>query len=304
MTFTTYPAQMNAWVATDAGFRSWGQVWTDMLDTLGLTQVYSDIDWTTIVMPTVALTYAGKRVYKFNDALSPTREIYFSVEFGRGSTSSPTFGFAIRLTIGTSHDGSGTVSNYSMQQYFTMNQAPSDGGDIFGIKSDAGFSIFTNLNMGSALQGCFSIERLCVDGIPSSDGVVLMYSGQICDGNGPYSSSWRTRVANYAGGLVFGVVGGQNNSSSNRAYMNYQAVPDSVDVSYAGKAPAVTIDTFGKYDPISHFIVVSKYVYSPATEFTAKINGVTGTYRIPYTGVLPENGNLASTYTLTAFRTS
>lgn len=302
MAFTAYSAQMNAWTATDAGFRIWGKAFTDMLDTLGFTQVYSDIDWTTVTMPTSATTYAGKRVYKFDDALSSEREIYFSVEFGRGSTSSATFGFALRLGVGTAHDGSGVVSNYFMRQYFTMTQAPSDGGAIWGIRSGHGFAIFTNVNAGSAYQAGFAVERLCEIGVPTTDGAVMMLSGTACDGYDSYSTSPKFRLANYSGGQVFNAVGGQSNANSNRPFINYQAIPDSNDPSYAGKAPAITMDTLGKYDPISHYIFVSKYVYSPATEFTATINGVTGTYRIPYTGFYPENGSLTNSYTLMAFR--
>lgn len=302
MAFTAYSAQMNVWAATDAGFRIWGKAFTDMLDTLGLTQVYSDIDWTTVLMPTAATTYAGKRVYKFNDSLSTEREIYFSVEFGRGSTSSAPFGFAIRLGVGTAHDGSGVVSNYFMQHYFSMTQAPSDGGDIWGIRSGHGFAIFTNVNSGTAYQAGFSIERLCEAGTPSIDGALMMVSGNAVDGPGPYSTSPKFRVANYNGGQVFNSVGGQSSASSNRTFQNFCAIPDTNDPSYAGKAPAITMDTIGKYDPISHYIFVSKYVYSQATQFTATINGVTGTYRIPYTGFIPENGSLNSSYTLIAFR--
>lgn len=305
MIFTSYSAQMNAWTATDAGFRIWGKAWTDMLDTIGLTQVYSDIDWETAVMPTAATTYAGKRVYKFNDSLSETREIYVSVEFGRGSNTTASFGFAIRLTVGTAHD-SGTVTNYVMQQYFTMTQAPTDGGDIWGVKSDAGFSIYTNLNVNSisTMQAGFAIQRLCVDGSPSPDGVIMMWAGQACDLTGMNSTAPRYRVANYLGGQVFNSTGGQTSANSSRGFMNYQAIPDTIDSSYAGKAPAITLDTFGKYDPVAQFIIVSKFVYSPATEFDANINGELGTYRIPYSGFCVDNGAITNTYALLAFRMS
>lgn len=301
MPVTTYTSPMNAWAATDAGFRAWGETWTDMLDTLGLTQVYSDIDWTTVTMPTTATTYAGKRVYSINDALSSTREVFIAVEFGRGSTTTASFGFAIRVTVGTAHSA-GTVSNYAMQHFFTMTQSPSDGGDIIGVKSDLGFCVWTNLNAGSAYQAGFALERLAVSGTPSADGVVMMLSGQACDVTGTYSGQALFRVANYDGGQVFAKVGGYAGSSTNPQFTNVQAIPDSSDPSYAGKAPAITMDTFGKYDPCMHWIGVSKYLYSPATEFTATINGVTGAYRTPVSGFLLDHGTLANSKAYVAVR--
>lgn len=302
MEFTQYRAQMTPITLNDAGFRLWGKSFTDMLDMLGFTQVYSDIDWTTILMPTSAVAWAGKRVYKFNDALSATREIYFSVEFGRGSTSANSFSFAIRLTIGLTHDGSGVVSDYVMQQYLSAASPITDGGFIYGVKSNAGFLIYTSLNTTNH-QVAFGIERLCVSKEPTPDGAVLMYSGQACDNTGSNSTSIGLRTANYHGGQVFNVVGRQSTVNSDRAFMNYQGMSDSSDPSYSGKAPAITFDTFGKYDPCSHYIAVSKMVYSPATEFTAIINGETGTYYTPLTGILPENGSLSVNRNLCAIRT-
>lgn len=291
MTIAQYTAPMVMWDATDAGFRKWGKTWTDMLTTMGITEVYSNIDWATVLMPTTA-TYAGKRVYKFDDSQSATREIYFSVEFGRGNISSADHGFAIKITVGISHDGSGGISGYSFSEHFTMVQAPTDGGEIIGVKTSLGFSIWTNINNGAKFQAGFSLERLAENGQITPDGVVLLISGQ---GNvtygGTYACSAFWRAANYAAGLVYAVVGPNTSASSIRTFQNVQAILDSVDPSYAGKAPAILMDTFGKYDPCYHWILVNKNLYSPATEFNAVINGTQGTYRIPVTGFLGENGS-------------
>ena len=300
-TFTSSVSALGVWAATDAGFRIWGKAWTDMLDTLGLTQVYSNIDWTTVTMPTVAGNYAGKRVYKIDDDVSATLEIYVAVEFGRPSTSTAGYGFGIRVTVGTAHDGSGAVSSYTMQHYFTMTQAPSDGGDIIGVRSDMGFAVWTNVNAGSAYQGGFAVERLCEGGTPTADGAVLMMCGSGVDGT-VYAMSPLFRCANYAGGQVFSSVGKQTSYNTDKAYINYQVIPQTSDPSYGGKAPAITMDTFGKYDSCWHWIVVSKYLYSVATEFDATINGETGTYRTPYTGFWADNGAPSTAQTQLAFR--
>lgn len=292
MAINTYTSTMSAWTATDAGFRTWGKAWTDMLDTMGLTQVYSDIDWTTATMPATQQMYAGKRVYRLNDSVSATREVYIAVEFGRGNTTLTAFGFAIRVSVGTTHS-SGTVSNYLMQDYLSMTQAPTDGGDIIGVKTDLGFSIWTNLSMGAACQGGFAVERLAENGAATPDGAVLMVSGQGSNGMGSNTTSAVFHTANYAGGAVFTARGGAKGSDVN-TFLNPQSISAGVDPSYAGKAPAILMDTFGKHDPCYHWIGVSKYLYSPATQFEATINGVTGTYRTPATGFLLDHGNTTS----------
>lgn len=113
-------------VATDATFRLWGQPWTDAIDALmaepgvTLTQVYSNIDWTTIAYPGANSTTAGQRVYRFNDSLAGTRDVYFSLGFGRGvdgtSSSNDNVAFRITVTVGTGWNGSAitgtTVTSY------------------------------------------------------------------------------------------------------------------------------------------------------------------------------------------------
>lgn len=301
MALTMYTTPMSAWAATDAGFRIWGKAWTDMMDTLGMTQVYSDIDWTTVTMPTTAVVWAGKRVYRFNDSASSTREIYVTFEFGRTSTTTAGAGFGLRVTVGTQHT-SGTVTGYVMTHYLAMTQTTADGGDIIGVRSDAGFSIFTNINMGTPYQGGVAVERLCENGSITPDGAVLMLNGACIDTASSNAYSAAVRVANYAGGQVFAQVGAQSSGSSSRVFENISAIPNTVDPSYAGKAPAITMDTFGKYDPCYHWIGVSKYLYSPSAQFTATINGVAGTWRTPATGFLMDNGAAATNRILVALR--
>lgn len=281
---------MNAWTATDAGFRIWGKAWTDIIDVMGFEQVYSNIDWSTVVMPTVSSTYGGKRVYKFNDSLSATREIYFSVEFGRGgSLTTAQYGFAIRLVVGTGYDGLGNITNFLFSNYFLQTQAPTDGGEIIGVKSHLGFSIFTNLNT-STFQAGFAIERLAINTVPSTDGAVCMLTGTgVNTGSSQTGAAFQT--ANYAAANVFPVVGPQGSSSTDLLFSNVQSIPKNVDPSYATKAPAVTMDTFGKYDACYHWTFANRYMYSPASEFVAVINGVEGLFRIPVTGFHADSGS-------------
>lgn len=303
MACITYTTPMNVWTATDAGFRIWGKAWTDIIDLMGFEQVYSNIDWATAIMPTGSTTYAGKRIYRFNDALSANREIYFSVEFGRGSTSSATYGFAIRLGVGTHHDGTGVLTNFSFNNYLTQIQSPPDGGEIVGVRSHLGFSIFTNLNSGAYSQAGFAIERLAENTVPSVDGVVCMLTGASVNTASSLTSSV-FQTANYAGANVFAAVGGQGSANSDLAFANIQSIPHTSDPSYAAKAPAMTMATFGKYDPCYHWLFTSRYMYSAASEFFATINGVDGLFRIPVTGFYGDNGSTSYMVARLAMRVS
>lgn len=304
MTYTKYTIPMLEWSPTDEGFRIWGKSWTDMLDYMGFTQVYSNIDWASATMPTVANTYVGKRVYKFEDTLSGVREVYFSVSFGRGSLTNSPHGFVISIDVGLYHDGSGIVSGHAvLDNWMTMLDASGDAGEIVGVKSEFGFSVFTNVSLGSYYQSGFAIERLSENNIPSPDGIVSMIcgSGRSTGTSGTYISPY-FQASNFEGGKVFSAIGGQSASNSTKLFSNPQVIPHTEDPSFASKAPAITMDTFGKYDPCHHWVLASKYMYSAGSEFTAIINGDSGTYRIPTTGFYADNGSATNSVLFIALR--
>jgi len=90
-------------------FRAWGSAVSTALGQM-LTRVTQtgEINWTTVNAPVAANTFQGFEVYRLNDSLQSTAPLFFKFEYGSGlATAIP----AIRLTIGKSVDGSGSVSN-------------------------------------------------------------------------------------------------------------------------------------------------------------------------------------------------
>jgi hypothetical protein len=98
---------------TDADFRAWGLEFSNALRACGLavTTDTGQINWTTVLHPTVANTAAGYEVYKFTDALQATYPIFVKVEYGTGPlVAQPD----IWITIGTATNGAGTLSGSLM----------------------------------------------------------------------------------------------------------------------------------------------------------------------------------------------
>lgn len=275
---------------TDAGFRLWGKAITDLLDAMGMTQDYSNIDWSTVTLPTVAGNSAGKRVYKFNDSLSGTREIYVALDFGRGSTTSATFAFKLLITVGTTHT-SGTVGGSTMMShYLVVNASPSGDGEFIGIKTDMGFAVMANVTSASnGYQLGFGVERLASGGDATADGAVMWLHGMVVDGTGPNPSQPLFRLANFASGTLSPAAGGST-STSNTMWSPPCAIPlNSSTSAYLDKAPVFPVATLGDYDPLFGVISVPVPPYAMSNIFTANVNGVSGTYRIPSAGVLADS---------------
>lgn len=94
---------------TDAEFRTWINEFETLLTTVGLV-VHTDTGQLTLASatrPTSANTYAGFRIYRFNDALQATAPIYIRVDFGSGAfTTTP----AIKVQVGSNTNGAGTLT--------------------------------------------------------------------------------------------------------------------------------------------------------------------------------------------------
>jgi hypothetical protein len=113
-TYTINSAPTNA---SDAQFRAWGQGIETALAAIGLLKSVEigQIDWTSVLHPTLTSTAMGFAIYKFNDALQATSPVFIKFEFGSasGSANNP----AIWVTIGTGSDGSGTITNIKFARY-------------------------------------------------------------------------------------------------------------------------------------------------------------------------------------------
>jgi hypothetical protein len=93
---------------TDADFRTWGLEFSTALQACGLSQTTDtgQINWTTVLRPTVVNTAAGYEIYKFTDALQSTYPIFIKIEYGSGPVvAQPN----IWITVGTTTSGAGVL---------------------------------------------------------------------------------------------------------------------------------------------------------------------------------------------------
>lgn len=95
-----------------ANFRAWAVFYRDTF-ALGWTDTAAtgQIDLTTVGAPGANNTSMGFKVYRMADTLQSTAPIFVKIEFGSGaSITTP----AVWLTIGTTHDGAGTIGNVGL----------------------------------------------------------------------------------------------------------------------------------------------------------------------------------------------
>lgn len=288
MTITTTSTELLTYAATDAGFRAWSKAWHDAMVAVGCTQVYSNIDFTTVSMPGTAGTYAGGRVYSFDDDLHATEPIFIKLEWGRGSTSVNQCGFIMKLTIGQLHD-TGAVTGNSVNEFIATYNASSDVGEIIATRTDVGIGVWANIPLtGYKYSHGFTVERVCLSGVPTGDGIAWSIWGTDIAGYTTYTGEVRLGSVNYVLGVDYGKGVG---------FSPPIAASESVDPSFDDKAPVFPIYTFGGYDPLTHMIGASK-AYLDGQRFTANVNGTTGQYR-----TLPGSGpKLGSNSPLIALR--
>lgn len=288
MTITTSSIPLVTYAATDAGFRIWAKAWHDAMIALGCAQEYSNIDFTTVAMPTVTNTLAGGRVYTFGDTLQATDPIFIKLEWGRGSTSQAHTSFILKMTVGQAH-ASGTVSGNSINEYLATWNAIPDDGELVITRTDAGISVWGNLPLGSyKFAPGFTIERVCLNGTPTGDGIAWTIFGTDVAGYTTQTGDIRLGSVNYVLGVDYGKGVG---------FSPPIAASESVDPSFDDKAPVFPIYTFGGYDPLTNMIAASK-AYLNGQRFTANVNGTSGQYR-----TLPGSGpNLGSNSPMTALR--
>lgn len=94
--------------ATDAQFRAWGSLVSGKLAAMGLVQTADtgQINWTTVLAPTVLQTVQGYEVWRFNDALQATFPVFFKLEYGSGSAAANP---SMHLSVGNGSNGTGSL---------------------------------------------------------------------------------------------------------------------------------------------------------------------------------------------------
>lgn len=105
---------VNASVKEVANFRAWAKKISEGLAAVGMVKTADtgQINFETVEAPAVN-EYAGYEIWRFNDSEQSERPIYFKIQYGRGATEPAP---AIKVTVGKGSDGSGNLSNVSLQK--------------------------------------------------------------------------------------------------------------------------------------------------------------------------------------------
>lgn len=173
---------------TDADFRAWGKFIHDALTAAGLTLSYSNFatgtDWTTVLHPTGTTNdIEVTEVWAFADALQATSPIFIKIEYGGTSTSSATP--ICFITVGTAHNGSGTLTGTQVTGQFTncraqLTSATASNCYISAATNRIGVSMFTGA---SSQQFGFYVERSHDDsGADTGDGIAIAIFGNATSG--------------------------------------------------------------------------------------------------------------------------
>ncbi len=93
---------------TDAEFRTWGSTINAQLAAMGLVQTADtgQINWTTVLKPTVAQEIKGYEIWRFADTLQATAPVFVKLEFGSNGVSTRA---SIWVQVGIATNGAGTL---------------------------------------------------------------------------------------------------------------------------------------------------------------------------------------------------
>lgn len=96
-------------IPDDATFRSWGLKIAAGLAAVGLVQTADtgQINWTTVLKPTVTNTSAGSEIWRFSDALQATAPVFIRVEYGTGTSTSIS---SLWITVGNATNGASALA--------------------------------------------------------------------------------------------------------------------------------------------------------------------------------------------------
>lgn len=176
--------------ATDADFRAWGLEFHNLLLAVGLTNTADtgQIDFTTVLKPG-ASTYAGYKMYSFNDTNQAANPIFIKVQFGTGLTS-PVPQIAVEVGIGT--NGAGTLT-------------PGFSTTGIGLRNNTATLSAVTPYVSSAcyIDGCFWIafKRHSTSAANNVQSGMAFFISRSCDASGsPDARSWRLVAGNSGAG--------------------------------------------------------------------------------------------------------
>lgn len=200
-TYSTTAAPSNS---TATLFRAWASAVNTSATTVGLvdTAATGQIDLTTVAAPGAANTFQGFKVYRFADSLQGSYPVFIKIEFGssNGSANNP----ALRITVGTAHDGSGNITGTQTTGTIQFgSQASSTTVCQCYASGDTGrwaLAMFVeNSTVNQQLAFLFGVERTKdATGADDSDGIVVTTCGYGSASNG---NAIRSVVVPFSGGV-------------------------------------------------------------------------------------------------------
>lgn len=172
--FTATPANWD--VTTDANFRAWGSYISARMAAVGLIQTADtgQVNWTTVLRPTVINTYMGYEIWRLADTLQSTFPVYYKIQYGAGPIATQP---SIRVQFGSGSDGVGNLTG----NLSTVFEA--------GCPAVAGACV---------VRGSGSTSRFCMNGGFTTAGGYGMWFGfeRSKDGNGNDTSEAILWLAN------------------------------------------------------------------------------------------------------------
>ena len=142
-------------------FRAWGSAVSAALGQM-LTRVTQtgEVNWATVNAAVATNTFQGFGDYRLNDSLQSTAPLFFKFEYGSAPSSAQLP--AIKLTIGKSVDGSGSVSNVlqSAINVLSGNNSASALSNCYISNGDgSGFVFSMQPDISSTIGGFCCVER-------------------------------------------------------------------------------------------------------------------------------------------------
>ena len=155
--FTTTPANFTN--SSDANFRTWGSYIAARLGAVGLVQTgdTGQINWTTVLAPTLASTFQGYEIWRFADTLQATAPVYIKIEYGSSTTSANNPG--VRISFGSGSNGSGTLTGNVSTTYLCSATAVAGACVVVGSGSTNRFCINYGFTTAGGYGMFFGFER-------------------------------------------------------------------------------------------------------------------------------------------------
>lgn len=256
--------------STDANYRSWGSAVSAAIAAMGWTQSgdTGQINWTTVTSPA-----SGSFNYEIWTPADGGTAFYLKVEYG-SSSGSPK-GVRMRMSIGTTTNGSGTLTGLLtavLEPSITTAIGRGSVGYECNFSGDTDrLSMMLWRNLAAAPIQLFSVERTKnTDGTNNTEGVTIL-----CGAGGGATTSQGHQT------LVFGVaVGNQYNNAGNG--QSWVCISDFVSAGTAFNnniACSPCFPLYGKFgNPMTTICFVKSTEVAEGCEFTTTLYGSTRTY--------------------------